>query len=215
MTWSATTGTVTSWWPARTAPGTPAPVAGARSPTSTPPRSASSSTTTARSRSHRRRSTACCACSTTCAPATTSRPAPSSPLPTSPPPPRLTRVPPFRGNSWPTPASPPARTTRPPHPPPALAPTRKRDPGYRFPWKQLADAGFGLWPDEPLADPPPGFDPWQALRLLGYPLEQDASEGHPAIVRAFHRRFRGDENDVLDAQDARILYSMTRQDMPD
>src|SRR3546814_18018276 len=77
------------------------------------------------------------------------------------------------------------------------APTRKRDPGYRFPWKQLADAGFGLWPDEPLADPPPGFDPWQALRLLGYPLEQDASEGHPSIVRAFHRRFRGDENDVL------------------
>src|SRR3546814_11214 len=44
-----------------------------------------------------------------------------------------------------------------------FAPTRKRDPGYRFPWKQLADAGFGLWPDEPLADPPPGFDPWQAL----------------------------------------------------
>src|SRR3546814_24892 len=36
-----------------------------------------------------------------------------------------------------------------------FAPTRKRDPGYRFPWKQLADAGFGLWPDEPLADPPP------------------------------------------------------------
>src|SRR3546814_9768844 len=40
-----------------------------------------------------------------------------------------------------------------------FAPTRKRDPGFRFPWKQLADAGFGLWPDEPLADPPPGFDP--------------------------------------------------------
>ncbi|MDQ2637730.1 MAG: N-acetylmuramoyl-L-alanine amidase, partial [Actinomycetota bacterium] len=50
-----------------------------------------------------------------------------------------------------------------------------------------------------------------ALRLLGYPLEQDASEGHPAIVRAFHRRFRGDEGDVLDAQDARILYSLTRE----
>src|SRR5690606_14228551 len=96
-----------------------------------------------------------------------------------------------------------------------FAPTRKRDPGFRFPWKRLADAGFGLWPDEPLAEPPPGFDPWQALRLLGYPLEQDASEGHAAIVRAFHRRFRGDENDVLDAQDARILHALTRQGMPD
>jgi len=91
-----------------------------------------------------------------------------------------------------------------------FAPTRKRDPGFRFPWKQLADAGFGLWPEEPLAEPPPGFDPWQALRLLGYPLEQDDSVGHAAIVRAFHRRFRGDENDVLDAQDARILYALTR-----
>src|SRR3546814_9780786 len=48
-----------------------------------------------------------------------------------------------------------------------FAPTRKRDPGYRFPWKHLADAGFRLWPDDPLADPPPGFDPLQALRLLG------------------------------------------------
>lgn len=53
-------------------------------------------------------------------------------------------------------------------------------------------------------------DPWQALRLLGYPLEQDDSESHTAIVRAFHRHFRGDEDDVFDEQDARILYSMTR-----
>jgi N-acetyl-anhydromuramyl-L-alanine amidase AmpD len=91
-----------------------------------------------------------------------------------------------------------------------FAPTRKRDPGFRFPWKQLADAGFGAWPKEPLDDPPPGFDPWQALRLLGYPLEQDDSAGHADTVRAFHRHFRGDENDVLDAQDARILHALTR-----
>jgi len=92
-----------------------------------------------------------------------------------------------------------------------LAPRRKRDPGFRFPWKQLADAGFGPWPREPLADPPPGFDPWLALRLLGYPLDRDDSPNHADTVRAFHRHFRGDENDVLDEQDARILYSLTRQ----
>jgi N-acetylmuramoyl-L-alanine amidase len=91
-----------------------------------------------------------------------------------------------------------------------FAPGRKRDPGFRFPWKQLADAGFGLWPKDPLVDPPAGFDPWLALRLVGYPLEQDDSPGHADTVRAFHRHFRGDENDVLDAQDARILYALTR-----
>jgi hypothetical protein len=31
-------------------------------------------------------------------------------------------------------------------------------------------------------------------------------------VRAFHRHFRGDENDVLDQQDARILYALVRGD---
>jgi N-acetyl-anhydromuramyl-L-alanine amidase AmpD len=91
-----------------------------------------------------------------------------------------------------------------------FAPTRKRDPGFRFPWKQLADAGFGAWPKGPLVDPPTGFDPWLALRLLGYPLDQDDTPNHAATVRAFHRHFRGDENDVLDAQDARILFALTR-----
>ena len=95
-----------------------------------------------------------------------------------------------------------------------MAPTRKRDPGFRFPWKRLADAGFGLWPQAPLAEPPPGFDPWLALRLLGYPLQQDDSPGHAATVRAFRRHFRGDEGDALDAEDARILYALTRSASP-
>ncbi len=91
-----------------------------------------------------------------------------------------------------------------------LAPSRKRDPGFRFPWKQLADAGFGKWPQGPLVEPPAGFDPWMALRVLGYPLEIDRSPGYADTVRAFHRHYRGDEDDVLDAEDARILYALTR-----
>jgi N-acetylmuramoyl-L-alanine amidase len=38
-----------------------------------------------------------------------------------------------------------------------VAPDRKLDPGERFPWKSLAEAGFGLW-----AEPPPA--PGAALR---------------------------------------------------
>ena len=59
-------------------------------------------------------------------------------------------------------------------------------------------------------DPPANFDPWLALRLLGYPLDQDDSPGRTATVRAFHRHFRGDESGQLDALDAKILYAFTR-----
>ena len=91
-----------------------------------------------------------------------------------------------------------------------MAPTRKRDPGAHFPWKRLHAAGFGLWPEGPLVDPPEGFDPWIALRLLGYPLDRDDTPGHAATVRAFHRHFRGTETDALDARDLRILHALTK-----
>lgn len=87
-----------------------------------------------------------------------------------------------------------------------FAPTRKQDPGTRFPWQRLAQAGFGRWP---AADAPPaaeGFDPWNALRLLGYPLTDRA-----ATVRAFHRRYRGTASDQLDSEDLRILSSLVQQ----
>ncbi|NCT68625.1 MAG: N-acetylmuramoyl-L-alanine amidase [Rhodanobacteraceae bacterium] len=88
-----------------------------------------------------------------------------------------------------------------------LAPTRKHDPSALFPWQRLADAGFGLWPRGPLDDPPPGFDPWLALRLVGYPLDD-----RTATVRAFHRHFRGNETDALDEEDLRILHALVRSE---
>lgn len=87
-----------------------------------------------------------------------------------------------------------------------FAPARKRDPNALFPWQQLAEAGFGIWPAADAPPVPPGFDPWQALQLIGYPLDDRA-----ATVRAFHRRFRGIETDTLDDEDLRILHALTQQ----
>ena len=83
-------------------------------------------------------------------------------------------------------------------------PVRKQDPNGAFPWKLLAERGYGLWPDEVLVDPPAGFDPWLALKVIGYSLKDPA-----ATVRAFHLHYKGTrEPAVLDDQDARILCNL-------
>src|SRR5690606_25122308 len=82
-----------------------------------------------------------------------------------------------------------------------IAPTRKQDPSVHFPWKILADHGFGLWQDEFLVDPPENFDPILALRIIGY----DTRNVSAAII-AFKRHYiQSDLSAVLTTEDLKVL----------
>jgi N-acetylmuramoyl-L-alanine amidase len=69
-----------------------------------------------------------------------------------------------------------------------VAPRRKADPSRYFPWKTLAEQGFGLWCDPPFPEPPAAFDAAMALRALGYDTVDAA-----AAIQAFRLHFLPDE----------------------
>ncbi len=82
-----------------------------------------------------------------------------------------------------------------------VAPTRKNDPSRYFPWRRLAQRGYGLWCDTPPSELPPGFDSVLSLRALGYDVS-DLS----AAVQAFKLHFIQDESPpVLSESDKRML----------
>ncbi len=92
-----------------------------------------------------------------------------------------------------------------------IAPNRKRDPGERFPWARLAEAGAGLWvepsaPSEPLAarghEGPHVRGLQTLLALWGYEIEANGvyDAQTQVVVAAFQRRFRPERVDgVADA----------------
>lgn len=109
-----------------------------------------------------------------------------------------------------------------------IAPGRKEDPGERFPWKRLADAGIGLWPE------PSRPEPWMmhgaamgdagmtveglqnALAAIGYKIAVSGNfdEATAAVVRAFQRRWRpmrvNGEGDVETVTLANSVATMSR-----
>lgn len=86
-----------------------------------------------------------------------------------------------------------------------VAPRRKSDPGRRFPWKTLADHGFGLWCDPPFPEPPASFDAVLGMRALGY----DIGDVEAATL-AFHSHFLPDEpSPALTDRSRALLYCLS------
>jgi N-acetylmuramoyl-L-alanine amidase len=85
-----------------------------------------------------------------------------------------------------------------------IAPTRKNDPSIFFPWKTLADKGFGLWYDDTThITVPIDFNALQALRIVGYDIKDST-----ATIRAFKRHFEQDSSTVITDADKKILFSL-------
>ncbi|SMG38840.1 N-acetylmuramoyl-L-alanine amidase [Sphingobacterium psychroaquaticum] len=89
-----------------------------------------------------------------------------------------------------------------------IAPTRKDDPSVFFPWKRLAQNGFGVWYDESnLEMVPENFNYVDALRIIGYDVTN-----LKAAITAFKRKFIVvDVSDTMTAYDRRILYNVYRR----
>lgn len=88
-----------------------------------------------------------------------------------------------------------------------IAPTRKNDPNWRFPWKKLAEKGFGYWYDDAGAVVLPGnFNHLQALRIVGY----DIKDTNAAIV-GFKRHWLQDTTRGLNTEQLKVLYQLSKK----
>lgn len=89
-----------------------------------------------------------------------------------------------------------------------IAPTRKVDPNVLFPWKRLADSGYGWWwNDTTGVKVPQDFNNLQALRIIGYDVKDSL-----AAIKAFKRKYLQQEGSAVLAEgDRKILYTLYRK----
>lgn len=85
-----------------------------------------------------------------------------------------------------------------------IAPTRKKDPSALFPWKTLAENGFGIWKDDVLPLAPFDFNAELALQIIGY-----NTKNLSAAITAFKLHYMPEEaNAVLDQNTINTIYSI-------
>ncbi|MFQ3787041.1 N-acetylmuramoyl-L-alanine amidase [Halomonas sp. A29] len=107
-----------------------------------------------------------------------------------------------------------------------IAPTRKVDPGPRFPWHELYQAGIGVWPEaEAVSHWQAHFETeelplttlQEALKAWGYRLEETGEMDREtrAVLRAFQMRFRpADYRGKPDVETQAILWALLEKYRP-
>ena len=88
-----------------------------------------------------------------------------------------------------------------------MAPARKQDPGELFPWKYMAQQGFGLWPKpNQKAAPVTAMEAAFLLAEIGYDIAD-----LQAALAAFQRRYRPSLIDgQLDRETAGLINGLAR-----
>ena len=85
-----------------------------------------------------------------------------------------------------------------------VAPTRKVDPSVYFPWKSLAESGFGNWyGDTTGVEVPESFNSMEALRMVGYNTKDTI-----AATRAFKLHFLQDTTLGMNEAAIKVLFSL-------
>ena len=88
-----------------------------------------------------------------------------------------------------------------------IAPTRKNDPNWRFPWKTLSEKGFGYWYDNPSnVTLPNNFNHLQALRIVGFDMKDTT-----AAIAGFKRHWLQDTTRGLNTEQIKVLYQLSKK----
>lgn len=89
-----------------------------------------------------------------------------------------------------------------------FAPGRKNDP-KNFPWKTLAQQGYGLWYDDVLDSVPENFDPMIGLKVIGYNIARPNY-----AIEAFKIHYvQTDITHTLTEFDKQVIYNLYRKNL--